>query len=135
MASSSTIAAQIRECQKDLSELIKDKKQIEEAINNVNSAKSDFDSINAAASFGWIVDNMNTYWSAAGEAREGIANMLSNIITEIGDGGSINSTVSSVVSKAGEKIQELTNSIEEIRARIIALEREYLAAKKAENAE
>ena len=139
MASISQIRAQIAQCTAEYNELFDKKCEIQGALAKVNSAKADFDSINASNSFKWIRDNMDTYWNAAeSTAREGISNKLDSVITDISSGGGIASAVSSVTAAAGKKIDELTQNMEE-KAREIkqltAALKEALAAEAAENAE
>lgn len=97
-------------------------KKIEEAMKRVQSAASSEKLSKSANSFKWIVDNMDTYWSATESvARDTVKDTLTKVSNECGSSGKIMSQVGPVMSAANEKINELKLEIDEVSSEFARL--------------
>ncbi len=97
-------------------------KKIEEAMKRVQSASSSEKLSKSANSFRWIVDNMDTYWSATESvARDTVKDTLTKVSNECGSSGKIMSQVGPVMSAANEKINEIKLEIDDVSSEIARL--------------
>lgn len=96
--------------------------KIDEAMKRVQSAASSEKLSKSANSFKWIVDNMDTYWSATESvARDTVKDTLTKVSNECGSSGKIMSQVDPVMSAANEKINELKLEIDEVSSEFARL--------------
>lgn len=117
------IRSQIAALKIEKESLEKEKKAIEEAMEQVNALSSSSTLSKASNSFTWIVNNMDMYWNATdSNARETVKDTLTKVSKECGSSGKLLSQVGTVMAKAEEKILELTDKIEKITLEIASLE-------------
>lgn len=117
------IRSQIAALKIEKESLEKEKKAIEEAMEQVNALSSSSTLSKASNSFTWIVNNMDMYWNATdSNARETVKDTLTKVSKECGSSGKLLSQVGPVMAKAEEKILELTDKIEKITLEIASLE-------------
>lgn len=101
------------------------KTKIEEAMSKVQTYSSSEKISGAATSYNWIVNNMDTYWSATDSiARETVKDTLTKVSNECGSSGKVMSQVGPVMEAAAKKLEEIKKEIEEINAQIAVLKSE-----------
>lgn len=101
------------------------KTKIEEAMSKVQTYSSSEKISGTASSYRWIVDNMDTYWSATDSvARETVKDTLIKVSNECGSSGKVMSQVGPVMEAAAKKLEEIEKEIEEINAQIAVLKSE-----------
>lgn len=101
------------------------KEKIEEAMSKVQTYSSSEKITGVATSYNWIVNNMDTYWSATDSvARETVKDTLTKVGNECGSSGKVMSQVGPVMEAAEKKLEEIKKEIEEINAQIAVLKSE-----------
>lgn len=108
------IENQIKVLNNEITNLEEEKKAIEDAMEQVETLSSSSSLSSAGNSFTWIVNNMDTYWSATeSSARDTVKDTLTKVSKECGESGKLLSQVGPIMTKAEEKISELTEEIEQ----------------------
>lgn len=106
----------------ELLDLKETKEKIETAMEKVQSAASSDRLSGTANSFNWIVNNMDTYWSATdSSARDAVKDTLTKVGNECGSSGKLMAQVGPVMNAANEKLDEINTKIENIQNEIDVL--------------